>query len=509
MSPTSIQKTLAGILTIALLAPFLFVSSTKPVHAQTGLFGCTAGSVGVGGGVGAAAAAFGLVVPVLDNANLVVNTGSLTKECILDGLVVLVREVLIANITRSIVNWINSGFNGQPSFVQNLGGFLLNVADEVAGTFIEGSELAFLCSPFNLDVRLALALDYYAQFRDRTACTLTGALQNIQDAFDYDTGLGWDAWYDMSVNSNNNAVGAFTTAQYGLRVAAVNAQGQQKTILDWGNGFRPFEQCDIGEDAFGQSTRECQTVTPGVVINEQLNNTISTGQRQLELADEIDEIIGALLGQLSQQILSGGGGLFGLSQSSFSRPSYLDQLTAQSEQETQAGLQSAGLSTADGGIELEQQYIDTKKTSLQRLSSSENALHTLRSCYATKATDTSLSGSDVAFAQQQITLTDTTLTTSINPLINSTVNDIADGESNIQSLVLINNHLEQASSLVSVQRIIDTELNPLIDNRILHTQQDLSVARQQGADLGDFLASLDAQTNLGIATCEDLGNNDN
>lgn len=492
---------------ITILTPFLFISSVQPVHAQAGLFGCTTGGVAIGGGVGAAAAALGLVVPTLDNANLVVNTGSLTKECVLDGITVLLRELLIANITRSIVSWINNGFEGKPAFVQDLGKFLLNVADEVAGTFIEGSELAFLCSPFRVDVKIAIALDYYAQFRDRTACTLTGVLDNIDGAFDdLTSNRGWDTWFELSTNPNNNAVGAFVNAQTALYIGIETAQGEKKTILDWGQGFQPFQECVEIRDERGDTFKECKTVTPGTVINNQLNTTISSGQRQLELADEIDEIIGALIGQLSKQILGGVGGLLGASQSSYSRPSYLDQAVTESQQRTKDGLTNSSLGTTDGAISLEQQYIDSKKVSLQRLNTSENSLKTLQACYASKVANSSFNSNDRTIAQQRVESASTTIATSITPFKISVSNNITQAETNIGELVLISDHLNQASSLASVERIISTELNPLLENKSLHTYQDLIIAQQQRVDIGDILTSLDTQTTQNIATCTSFPN---
>ncbi len=71
-------------------------------------------------------------MPVSD-APTEASTGALqTKECVLDGLVVSIREALIAALTQSIINWINNGFEGGPAFVTNLNGFLGTVADQTS-----------------------------------------------------------------------------------------------------------------------------------------------------------------------------------------------------------------------------------------------------------------------------------------------------------------------------------------------------------------------------------------
>ena len=45
------------------------------------------------------------------------------------SLLMLVLKRVLREITKSIVTWINSGFNGNPSFITNTGQFLQNTAD--------------------------------------------------------------------------------------------------------------------------------------------------------------------------------------------------------------------------------------------------------------------------------------------------------------------------------------------------------------------------------------------
>src|SRR3989344_2166035 len=55
-----------------------------------------------------------------------------------NGIYNLVMKTLLAQITDSIVNWINSGFpDGGPSFVTDPKSFLVNVGDEVVGEFLD------------------------------------------------------------------------------------------------------------------------------------------------------------------------------------------------------------------------------------------------------------------------------------------------------------------------------------------------------------------------------------
>ena len=89
-----------------------------------------------------------------------------------DGLSFAFANILIDQITADIVTWINTGFDGNPAFVDDLGSFAENVADQYAGAFFESNDLNWLCSPFQVKVQLALLEDYNRN-NIRYACTFT------------------------------------------------------------------------------------------------------------------------------------------------------------------------------------------------------------------------------------------------------------------------------------------------------------------------------------------------
>ncbi len=221
-----------------------------------------------------------------------------------DSIATTFLKPLIRNMTNSLVQWINSGFQGSPLFVSDPAKFFIGVADRIAGSFIEGSDLAFLCSPFSLKIRLALNLNYSARFRDEIGCTLTDVVENI-DNFQKDfTQGGWDAWFSMTQNPQNNAQGAYLSSQSQLDIRLASALGIEVAQLDWGQGFLSFRDCEI-YDQTGKCIKYGPTKTPGTVINGQLQDALGTDLSQLELADEFDEIVAALVGQLFSKIQQG------------------------------------------------------------------------------------------------------------------------------------------------------------------------------------------------------------
>lgn len=272
-------------------------------------------------------------------------TGSLWfKENILDGIGWAIAKKIVSSMVQSLINWINSGFQGSPAFIQDLKGFLLNAADEAIGEYIEdlGGIGSFICSPFRLDVQVSVAMQY-AQARNTgqsaPSCTLSGIIGNIENFLggSFSEG-GWDNWFKItSTPQTYTPYGAILNAQIGAHAKIINAKGEELTLLDWGDGFLSGKICEAAHGA-GTSRENCFISKPGKIIEEALSFNLDTGRQSLITADEINELIAALLGQLANTALTGVAGLLGLSggtgytYSGFNGGSYLDQMVASSSE---------------------------------------------------------------------------------------------------------------------------------------------------------------------------------
>src|SRR3989338_3216266 len=236
-----------------------------------------------------------------------------------------IAQAMIDRIVRSTIKWDQSGFQGNPAYVTDPRQYFTDLADGVAGEFIVGAELGFLCSPFQTQVRLALQRQY-TQSRP-FQCTLTGVVGNI-DAFynDFSQG-GWDGWFVMTQNNVNNPYGAFIDAQIELDSRIATELGIKKEKLDWDRGFLSFETCKIGKkltEAQAEALRQqgmnfnagdCreadkQISTPGSVIQEQLNEVLPSGLKKLQVAQSIDQLISAFANGLLTRYVFGPKGLF-------------------------------------------------------------------------------------------------------------------------------------------------------------------------------------------------------
>lgn len=275
------------------------------------------------------------------------------KEWFFDiGLKLAVQSIMDRMVAETI-RWANGGFDGNPAFVSNPAGYFKNIADGVAGQLIfNNPNFRFMCSPFRARVQLALKRAYVQPY-GRFQCTLTGIARNF-DGFmnDFSQG-GWDSFIQISQNSNNNPIGLYNSWQNQL-ISNVDQKLQEKQQrLNWGEGFLSFEECDgLGKDLSGACIGKSTIKTPGSVIESQLNQTLNIGNQGLVAADEINEMLGAILGELTNKVLGAGGlgSLGGSSGSSYSG-NLLDEAEKLANQANQGQTPVATICTmTDGSV---------------------------------------------------------------------------------------------------------------------------------------------------------------
>jgi hypothetical protein len=264
-------------------------------------------------------------VPVIDKSNLVQNAyqsvqqQSLSnKEYVLDPTFRCIAQVILRQMTNDIVAWINGGFKGNPAFVSNPSQFLVNIADRTAEDFLRGTALEFLCSPFKLQIRLAIALNYNSASAP-PQCTWSQVFGNVSGAADqamndftggdFSSG-GLPGWFQLTQNNSNNSTGSYLEAAANLDFQIGAKKSIELGKLSWGNGFLSY--C-TESNPDGSCKKGSKIATPGKVIESQLENALNTDLQGLQLADEINEVLVALMNQLLTKLFNPGGGGSGLS----------------------------------------------------------------------------------------------------------------------------------------------------------------------------------------------------
>ncbi len=273
-----------------------------------------------------------------------------------------VRE-LIQKITESTVEWINNGFEGQPAFISNPGKFLTDIGDNIVGDMIAGGPLNFLCSPFQLEVKLALGLGGSSTFTKRIGCTLSNVVNNVQNAKvgasasltisrktntvatniqqRSDVAKSWNDFADIINNPQDTPTGAYLIAATELANQIADKQNAASQELNQNSGALTYKKCtETTYDASGNqvsqrtysgsdfinvkgsatlngnaitnsSTKKtsCKTTTPGRVITDlvtsKANEDGHINEMQAALGDGLDQIFNALVNQLLTKLQNG------------------------------------------------------------------------------------------------------------------------------------------------------------------------------------------------------------
>lgn len=240
----------------------------------------------------------------------------------LDSLMIAFARSQVDHITNATVNYINKGpGNSGPQFLVDPIGDLGAIANGTAQPFLQSVGLGALCSPWRGKIQLALT-QYYAQNAGRRPgddytgqCTFTGTIANLQNFIDGDFSKGgWQGWFELTQTPTGNPYAIFLDAKATLD--SDQAIQEETTLLEanWGAGFLSFQKCKPSKNSTkgGASKNVCVTKTPGSVINEQLQKVLGSEVDQLNLTNDFNQIMTALLGQLQKRIFNAGTSAAGL-----------------------------------------------------------------------------------------------------------------------------------------------------------------------------------------------------
>lgn len=372
--------------------------------------------------------------------NYINHTMTHLKDFVLDMAATLLAKQILHQLTISVINWINTGFEGSPSFLSNPGAFFLDAADQVTGAFLAtNGPLSALCSPFAIDIRLSLALTQTSLSTQRYTCTvgrIIEAQKNGPDIIvngkvvrssnssmngflkgDFNQG-GWPAFIALTTEPQNNPYGAFLSAEGDLS-ARINArQNVIRADLQLGQGFMSWQDCkDIPggtidpedpdqvaqADALsgnGRSTsvrtknnkdgtqtyQTCETQTPGSVIAGTLQTNLNVPVVELELANDINAVINKLMTKMISTMLNSG--LKSLSGGSGSGTSYTQQVindidSTEALQSTIGNLKSS-IKTS---IDQIPKYNDQYKQGIDIMTTLKNRYVAIRACLQSRSTN--------------------------------------------------------------------------------------------------------------------------
>ncbi len=267
-------------------------------------------------------------------------------------------QVILKELTVSVVNWINHGFNGNPLYSKDTGSLLKNIGDQAVRDF--NSTIAFNSKnyPFGRAAAQALTSQLQTSFAQRARYSLdqviamqTPGATPKDFANDFAVG-GWDAFMSQ-IQPNNNPIGfnfiASDEISYRLQDTYYSPAQSLKDSLMQSGGFLSIRTCvdpgyssknadeivandkeqldallaeddkngvttmeqDAKEEALrnlisNQGCSKWTTTTPGSVISHQLNTTLDIPSNQLVSGQDLSTAITAIFDALANQLVTKG-----------------------------------------------------------------------------------------------------------------------------------------------------------------------------------------------------------
>lgn len=367
-APNGKSRFVAGLLILVLMVPVSVTALPRPAHAFLGFEDIVADLANIFQStiqnISGAATAVSTEVTAVAGVESAFSEGSVfTKEYVLDMIAYLVVDAAIDALMQSIINWANNGFEGSPAFVTNFREHMRNLGDNVAGEFF--TQLATsntIRSPFFDNMvgtlqRNYLRLTSFRAYIERARYTLGQYSQNDQ-AFtrgNFSQG-GFGAWSQMWSNCHNNVFCAYAATRAELDTRVYNAQGNRARELSWGDGF--LNSCEpaeaSGEDTDSESAGDdtstteegpsgdgdedtgtgdetgddpaatgegepaslaptvagggpgCRTRTPNSLLNDITKRVLGSGLDRYISADELNEVVSAVVGGLINKVIGEG-----------------------------------------------------------------------------------------------------------------------------------------------------------------------------------------------------------
>lgn len=401
-------------------------------------------------------------------------------------------RLAIQQITESTVNWINSGFDGQPSFVQDYNQFFSDVADKAAGEYIQGSGLAFLCSPFKMQIKIAIAQSYANRKSNNAgSCTLSGVVGNVEKFMNGDFAEGgWGGLLAFTTVPTNNPYGAYSYARGGLE-SAIAYDVQTQTLRISPGGFlstqEPYD-C-TGVDPVTKKPTGCQyrTTTPGSVIEASLKTAISEDVETLQLGDSIDQILGALSNALISKLLYSG--LSNVNKAG-------DNTNAKATDKA-----TALMETIQGGVTAAQQYASTKQRAIVDIQTTQQNLAALADCWSrvassSRPTPDQITLANTNFADSIAKITDLqTKVVDHNSKIGAANTSIARLQE-LQTDLLLATVAKDVTAVDKAYKSLQTSNNPHV-----FSEADVTSAQQDRQTLQSGMSGINQTYGASLAQC--------
>jgi hypothetical protein len=156
---------------------------------------------------------------------------------------VIARRAL-ADMTKSTVNWINTGHFGKPLFLENTGSFFRDVAKLEIKSLIGITGYDESRYPFSKGYWLGVIDRYRQQLAYNSQESLMRITSSDPNLYRTDFGTsGWEGLANITINPQLNALGHYMTADDDIATKLRQANNKINRTLDQGMGFLSPQTC--------------------------------------------------------------------------------------------------------------------------------------------------------------------------------------------------------------------------------------------------------------------------
>ncbi len=235
-------KIISALLVISIIAPSVLFSMPKQIQAQ-GIATMEQGPLSY---------LRTILIGTSTTANVTntaVTVKNVAKEILRQILMTITRR-LLQQMTKSTVNWINSGFHGSPLFLENPESFFKDIAKYEIRTMVDMFGYDSNRYPFGKDFALNIIGSYKTQLRDNAQYTLSKVMTDPESLYNYQNNFnvgGWNAFLINTQYPQNNYLGfqMLATEALARKVNGTTQNAAQKvqTTLQQGMGFLSPQTC--------------------------------------------------------------------------------------------------------------------------------------------------------------------------------------------------------------------------------------------------------------------------
>lgn len=347
---TTFQKFISFFIIIAIIAPSVLLYQPKKADAFAGWV-----------------ADFFAPITGASTTNTAVQSTAQTALKIKDIAKEVVRQVLMTiakralqQMTKSTINWINSGFHGAPLFLKNPDSFFRDIAKFEIKRIIDSVGYDSLRFPFGKNFALNAIGSYKRQFEENAQYTLSKVINDPVLLSNFRTNFNVGGWNGFLINTQypqNNYIGSqmMMTDELALRLRGTAKTAAEKVtdVLQQGMGFLSPKTCPSNPEynnganeflrpSFNEAEYEknhpytdmtaagslawteardkakaefvkknsCPgglvSTTPGSVVANQITNAMGSTFRQTELGAAMGNSISAILDTLLNKFLGDG-----------------------------------------------------------------------------------------------------------------------------------------------------------------------------------------------------------